>query len=44
MWGKYKENGFWIATKPIYKLMYKGHDSLYIAFWRLRFRLMKGKL
>lgn len=43
MWGQKKENGFWLATKPNFRFMLKNHDSLYIAFWRFRLRLMKLK-
>ena len=43
MIGKAKENGFWIARKPNYRFMIFRHDSLYIAFWKLRFRVMKPK-
>ena len=42
MWGKKHENGFWVAHSNSYKFMFKGHDSLYIALWRLRLRLMKS--
>ena len=41
MWGRYKENGIWIDTKSVFKIMFFGHDSLYIAVWRFRFRIMK---
>jgi hypothetical protein len=41
MWGKRKENGVWIARKPKRRFMWRNHDSLYVALWRLRLRLIK---
>lgn len=41
MWGKTKENGIWLATKGRRRLMFRDHDSLYVALGRLRLRLMK---
>jgi hypothetical protein len=43
MWGKHKENGIWRArlVRPRWRVMWRGHDSLYVAFGRLRLRLMK---
>jgi hypothetical protein len=41
MWGKRKENGLWRAAKPRWRLMLRGHDSLFVAAGRVRFRLMK---
>ena len=41
MFGKRDENGFWITKSKRYRFMFRDHDSLYIAFWRFRFRLMK---
>lgn len=40
-WGRAKENGIWLASVPRRKLMWRGHDSLYVAAGRLRLRLMK---
>jgi hypothetical protein len=42
MWGKMNENGFWLATKPrrCFMMPFKGHDSIYIALERFRFRLV----
>lgn len=42
MWGRHKENGLWIAKSSNWRLMLHGHDALYIAAWRLRFRLMRS--
>ncbi len=39
MWGKYKENGFWIARKNIFKFLLD-LDRMYWAFFKLRFRLI----
>lgn len=41
MFGDKKESGVWIAPKSRWKLMFWGHDSLYIAVWRFRLRVMK---
>jgi len=41
MWGKRKENGVWIASRSRWKWMWKDHDALYIAIWKLRLRIMK---
>jgi hypothetical protein len=35
------ENGIWSATKPAWRWMWKDHDSLYVALWKLRLRVMK---
>jgi hypothetical protein len=40
-WGKTKENGIWISPKSKRKLLFRDHDSLFIAFKRLRIRIMK---
>jgi hypothetical protein len=40
-WGRRKENGVGLASVPKRRLMFRGHDSLYVAFGRLRLRLMK---
>lgn len=40
-WGEKEEGGFWVASRSVFKLMYQGHDSLYVAFWKLRLRVMK---
>jgi hypothetical protein len=46
-WGKSKENGIW-WSRPKYnglrrksKLLWRGHDSLFVRVGRLHFRLMK---
>jgi hypothetical protein len=41
MWGKTKENGFWIAPNADWRVIFFNHDALYIAAGRLRVRLMK---
>lgn len=41
MWGRCKENGLWIAKSADWRVLFRGHDALYIAAGRLRFRLMK---
>jgi hypothetical protein len=41
MWGRHRENGVWLATKPRRRLLWRGHDSLYVALGRLRLRIMK---
>lgn len=41
MWGKCKENGIWRAPTRKRRLLWRGHDSLFIAFGRTRIRLMK---
>jgi hypothetical protein len=41
MWGKHGENGIWRATRSARRLLWRGHDSLYIAMGRFRLRLMK---
>jgi hypothetical protein len=40
-WGKTKENGLWISRVSDWRLMFRGHDSLYVAAGRLRLRIMK---
>lgn len=44
MWGRCRENGVWLATRPRWRLMHPwnpgGHDSLFIAARRLRIRIM----
>lgn len=41
MWGRSKENGIWWGGKSRRKLLFRRHDSLFIAFGRLRIRVMK---
>jgi hypothetical protein len=43
MWGKRKENGIWRprVDRPRWRIMWRGHDSLYIAAGHWRVRLMK---
>lgn len=40
-WCKRRENGVWIGPNHRWRLMWHGHDSLYVAAGRLRVRLMK---
>jgi hypothetical protein len=40
-YGIYNENGIWLASVPKYRLMFRDHDSLYVAFGRIRIRIMK---
>lgn len=40
-WGRHKENGIWRAPTPRRKLIWRRHDSLFIAFGRTRIRLVK---
>lgn len=37
------ENGIWLAKVPRFKFLFKCHDALYVAFWRVRIRVMKRK-
>ncbi len=39
--GKRNENSIWFTSASDYKLMFRDHDSLYIALGHFRFRLMK---
>lgn len=43
MWGKHKENGIWRSSRGAeqWRVMFRGHDSLYVAMGRWRLRLMK---
>jgi hypothetical protein len=40
-WGRRNENGIWLASYSRRRLMWRGHDSLYVAAGRLRLRVMK---
>lgn len=40
-WGKRKENGIWLSRVSRRRLMWRGHDSLYVALGRVRLRIMK---
>jgi len=44
-WGKHKENGIWRprVDRPRWRIMWRGHDSLYIAAGHWRARLMKPR-
>lgn len=41
MCGARKENGFWLAVAKQWRILWRGHDALYIAAGRLRLRIMK---
>lgn len=43
MFGKHKESGFWIAPSSQWRIMFFGHDALYVAACRIRVRLMKSE-
>jgi len=40
-WGREKLNGVWLASVRRRRIMWRGHDSLFIAAGRLRLRLRK---
>lgn len=42
-WGKAKENMIGIDPKKRKRLCFRHHDSLYVAYGRLRLRLMKPR-
>ena len=45
MWGRHKENGFWISKATDWRLMvWKLDVTVYLAAGRFRFRLMKPAL
>lgn len=39
--GSSQETGIWFSPKPRWRVLWQGHDSLFIAAWRLRLRVMK---
>lgn len=41
MWGRYRENGVWRSRVSKRRVMFRGHDSLYVALGHWRLRLMK---
>jgi hypothetical protein len=43
MWGKTRENGIWRMPKVMsrWRVLWRSHDSLYVAAGRWRLRLMK---
>lgn len=41
MWGKSRENGIWRGSRPRWRLLWRGHDSLFVAAGRWRLRLTK---
>lgn len=42
-WGRRKENGIWLASTSRRRILWRGHDSLFVAAGRLRMRLMKPR-
>jgi hypothetical protein len=41
-WGKHKECGIWFTRNGARnRLLWKNHDSLFIAFWNFRIRIMR---
>jgi hypothetical protein len=48
-WGRHRENRIWIAQKPLYRrrsrwrVMFRGHDALYVEAGWLRLRIMKRR-
>ena len=41
MFGKHKENGLWWSRTSDWRLMFFGHDALYVAAGKFRLRIMK---
>lgn len=41
MWGTHKESGVWRASKSQRRVLFRNHDSLYVALGRWRLRIMK---
>jgi hypothetical protein len=41
MWGATKENGVWRGSKRRWRLLWRNHDSLFVAASHWRLRLMK---
>jgi hypothetical protein len=39
-WGK-QQNRIWLAGTSRRRLLFRDHDALYIALWRLRVRIFK---
>jgi hypothetical protein len=40
-WGCRRENGIWFASTSRRRVLWRSHDSLFVAAGRLRVRLMK---
>lgn len=40
-WGRHRDNGIWLASTSKRRLLWRGHDSLYVALGRFRLRLIK---
>jgi hypothetical protein len=41
MFGSSRESGVWLASASRRRFMFRGHDALYIAFGRVRVRIMR---
>jgi len=41
MWGRHRENGIWRARESRRRIIWRGHDSLYVAFGKTQLRIMK---
>lgn len=37
----FREHRVWLADRSRRRLLFRGHDALYVAFWRFRLRIMK---
>lgn len=40
-WGRNRQHRAWLASKPRWRVMWSGHDALFIAAGRYRLRVMK---
>lgn len=40
-WGRRRGHRVWIAPKSRNRLLFRGHDALYVECGRLRLRIMK---
>lgn len=38
---RFGEHRVWLAVRSRKRLLFRGHDALYVAFWRLRVRIFK---
>lgn len=43
MWGSRKENGIWRCGTTSYRMIWRGHDALFVAVGKTRLRLMKPR-
>jgi hypothetical protein len=39
-WGKQRHR-VWLSDRSRWRLLFRGHDALYIAAWRVRVRIFK---